>query len=161
MNKPLGVLLFWVLLLGGLPSISTVLAQCGCGTECNSGCDCGCNDSEKAWPPTEGGGPNDSLNVNFLSQLTLAQLGAEAGVLGNDCWGWTDPTSGREFAIMGLENATCFIEITNPQSPVFVGKIYGYNNREAACATSKSTTIALISSPTAVRMARMGSKYLI
>ncbi len=103
-------------------------AQCGCGMNCNSGCQCGCNDPEKLEPPTDSGGPFDAWNVNLLSQLTLADLGAEAGVLGNDCWGWTDPVSGREFAIMGLTNATTFIEVTNPSAPVYLGKLYGHNS---------------------------------
>jgi choice-of-anchor B domain-containing protein len=38
-------------------------------------------------------------------------------LLGNDIWGWTDPDTGREFAIMGLSNKTSFVDVTDPASP--------------------------------------------
>ncbi len=44
---------------------------------------------------------------------------------GNDCWGWTDPVSGREFALFGLTDATAFVEITDPENPVYVGRLPG------------------------------------
>ena len=130
MKKLLGAL--FAIIWGVVWSASAVWAQCGCGMPCTSGCQCGCNDPKNLAPPTDGGGPFDSWNVNLLSQLTLADLGAETAVLGNDCWGWTDSNSGREFAIMGLTNATTFIEVTNPTAPVYLGKLYGHNNRNAA-----------------------------
>ena len=30
----------------------------------------------------------------------------------NDSWGWTDPDNGDEYALMGLEDGTAFINIT-------------------------------------------------
>jgi choice-of-anchor B domain-containing protein len=41
--------------------------------------------------------------------------------MGDDIWGWTDATSGREFALMGLTNRTSFIEVTDPTAPVYLG----------------------------------------
>ncbi len=52
-------------------------------------------------------------NVVELSRISLATFGASAG---NDCWGYVSP-SGREYAIMGLNNRTAFVEITNPTAP--------------------------------------------
>ncbi|MDC0294891.1 hypothetical protein OAK98_05785, partial [Mariniblastus sp.] len=58
----------------------------------------------------------DSKNINLLSHLYLNEIGSlgASNVIGNDIWGWTDVSSGREFALMGLTNRTSFIEVTNP-----------------------------------------------
>lgn len=112
----------------GILFAGQLLAQCQCmGTGCGSGCDCGCNAPETSEPP---GGPNEgnfeSQNVVLLSNLTLDDLGVtDPNVRGNDCWGWRHQASGREFAIYGLTNSTKFVEITNPQSPVFLGTLPG------------------------------------
>jgi len=42
---------------------------------------------------------------------------------GNDSWGWTDPQDGSEYALMGLNNGTVFIDITDPVNPVYLGKL--------------------------------------
>ncbi|MBV6511436.1 MAG: hypothetical protein FMNOHCHN_00916 [Ignavibacteriaceae bacterium] len=42
----------------------------------------------------------------------------------NDCWGYVD-SQGREYAIMGAQNGTYFVNITNPAQPVQVGYIPG------------------------------------
>lgn len=45
------------------------------------------------------------------------------GSRGNDCWGWTDPTTGTEYAIMGLDSGTAFIDLSNPSEPIFLGQL--------------------------------------
>lgn len=104
---------------------SLIQAQCGCGEACTSGCQCGCNDPESTAPANnEVIKVFNSANVTLLSRLTLAQMGAgQSGVLGNDCWGWTDTPSGREFALFGLTNGTAFVEITDPENPVYIGTL--------------------------------------
>ncbi|QYK52281.1 MAG: choice-of-anchor B family protein [Fimbriimonadaceae bacterium] len=57
--------------------------------------------------------------VSQYSNLNLAAFGAGSG---NDCWGYVSP-SGREYAIMGLNNQVAFVEITNPASPVIIEQI--------------------------------------
>jgi len=42
---------------------------------------------------------------------------------GNDSWGWTDPQYGSEYALMGVNNGTVFIDITDPVNPVYLGKL--------------------------------------
>ena len=42
---------------------------------------------------------------------------------GNDSWGWTDPQTGKEYAIMGLDDGTAFIDISVPDQPVYLGKL--------------------------------------
>lgn len=77
-----------------------------------------------AAPGIGGSGPYDASNVSLLGRLSLDQMGAGQGnVLGNDCWGWTDPKSGKEYAIAGLTNGTSFIDITDPTDPKYLGKL--------------------------------------
>jgi len=56
-----------------------------------------------------------SLYVNWEP----SHFGATSG---NGCWGYVS-ASGREYALMGLNNQVAFIEITNPASPVWVTSI--------------------------------------
>jgi len=60
------------------------------------------------------------LNVDLFAAIPIAELGG--GENGNDCWGWTGPT-GREYAIFCRSNGTAFIEITNPNEPVYLGNL--------------------------------------
>lgn len=57
---------------------------------------------------------------NLVSRIELSTMTAGRG---NDCWGWTDPTTGLEYAIMGLDNGTAFIDISDPVNPVYLGKV--------------------------------------
>ena len=59
-------------------------------------------------------------NYDLMGYITLEEMDAEAG---NDCWGWTDSTTGREYAIMGVNNGTAFIDITDSTSPIYLGKL--------------------------------------
>ena len=58
--------------------------------------------------------------VDMLSQMSLTAVG---GGSGNDVWGWTDPQTGKEYAIIGLSNGTSFVDITDPVNPVFLGRL--------------------------------------
>ncbi|HSH05981.1 MAG TPA: choice-of-anchor B family protein [Anaerolineae bacterium] len=65
-------------------------------------------------------------NIDLLSQLTLAQLGdTTADARGSDIWGWTDPVTGNEYAIVGLNASTAFVDITDPHNPVYLGSLAG------------------------------------
>lgn len=57
--------------------------------------------------------------VDLMSFIPLNELNAGNNM--NDVWGWTDPDSGREFALGGMADGTCFVEITDPVNPVFLG----------------------------------------
>ena len=59
-------------------------------------------------------------NVDLQSFLPLADIG---GGKGNDVWGWTDPLTGREYAIMGRSTGTSFVDISVPTSPVYLGNL--------------------------------------
>ncbi len=59
-------------------------------------------------------------DYDLMSRISLSTMSAGAG---NDSWGWTDPTNGNEYALIGLNNGTAFIDISNPTNPVYLGKL--------------------------------------
>ncbi|ROO60840.1 choice-of-anchor B domain-containing protein [Micromonospora sp. Llam0] len=67
-------------------------------------------------------------NVDLLSFLPLSQIG---GSQANDIWGWTDPGTGREYAIVGRRNGTSFVDISDPTAPIYLGNLPAYQNRTA------------------------------
>jgi choice-of-anchor B domain-containing protein len=46
---------------------------------------------------------------------------AIGGGEGNDIWGWTDPATGREYALVGKTVGTAFVDVTDPAAPVYLG----------------------------------------
>ncbi|MGD1915023.1 MAG: choice-of-anchor B family protein [Phycisphaerales bacterium] len=84
-----------------------------------------------AWSLSDGGlGGVDDPSTRFESEnaTLLAWIPVSAFAGGNkradDCWGYTSP-SGREYAILGVENGFGFVEVTNPTSPVILDTIAG------------------------------------
>ena len=67
---------------------------------------------------TAAGYPCDGITLQ--SKITVASMGA---IEAQDSWGWTDSTTGKEYAIVGLNNGTAFIDISNPTSPIYLGKL--------------------------------------
>lgn len=66
-------------------------------------------------------------NVDYYAHLTPMDLLAENkdGVTAslNDIWGWIDPETGNEYALVGLTDGVTFVDVTNPAEPVVVGKL--------------------------------------
>jgi choice-of-anchor B domain-containing protein len=60
--------------------------------------------------------------VDLLALLTPQVLGGPGAAL-NDVWGWTDPATGREYALVGLTNGIAFVDVTDPAAPVLVGRL--------------------------------------
>jgi choice-of-anchor B domain-containing protein len=60
------------------------------------------------------------FNFDLISRIDLEMLQASAG---NDSWGWTDPSTGKEYALMGLNNGTAFIDLSTPATPIYLGKL--------------------------------------
>ncbi len=59
-------------------------------------------------------------NVDLASFLPLSNIG---GGQVNDVWGWTDPLTGKEYAIVGRSNGTSFVDISNPEQPAYLGNL--------------------------------------
>lgn len=61
--------------------------------------------------------------ITLLSQVTVPQLrGSLNATAANDIWGYVS-ASGREYAIVGLNVGTAFVEVTDPQNPVVVASL--------------------------------------
>lgn len=69
------------------------------------------------------------MSLFFLRSLLFAQESGSVRLLGHfippqggsyvaGCWGWTDTTTGREYAILGSYCGTSIVEITNPSAMV-------------------------------------------
>ena len=59
-------------------------------------------------------------NVDLMSFLALADIG---GGEANDIWGWTDSSTGKEYAIMGRTTGTSFVDISDPVNPIYLGNL--------------------------------------
>jgi len=59
-------------------------------------------------------------NYNLLLNLPLNVFDTD---FVSDSWGWEDPTTNKEYAIVGLKNGTAFVDITNTDLPIYLGKL--------------------------------------
>ena len=60
-------------------------------------------------------------NVDLLAYLPVTAVGGDPGEGMSDIWGWTDPDTGREYALVGRNGGAAFVDITDPTSPVYLG----------------------------------------
>ncbi|WP_046758966.1 choice-of-anchor B family protein [Kordia jejudonensis] len=42
---------------------------------------------------------------------------------GSDIWGWTDTTTNKEYALITFEDKTCFVDVSDPVNPVYLGNL--------------------------------------
>ena len=61
--------------------------------------------------------------VDLISFLPLRDMGLGRGVRLNDVWGWTDPETGKEYALVGHLEAAVFVDISDPYNPVYLGQL--------------------------------------
>ncbi len=80
------------------------------------------NQVETAFKPCDNGkaGEYPCEGFDLLGQIPLADFSARAA---NDIWGWTDVTTGKEYALMGLDNGTAFIDISDTENLIYLGKL--------------------------------------
>ena len=52
--------------------------------------------------------------------LSIDELGG--GTRTNDIWGWVN-SNGREYALVGKDVGTAFVDVTNPVAPVYIGEL--------------------------------------
>ena len=62
-------------------------------------------------------------NVDMISFLPISALGGDRGVQLNDMWGWTDKDTGKNYALVGRNNGTSFVDVTDPLNPVYIGDL--------------------------------------
>lgn len=66
-------------------------------------------------------------NVDLMSFVDKADMGGGSANL-NDIWGYSDPQTGAEIAIVGRTNGTSFVDITTADAPVYLGFLPSHNN---------------------------------
>jgi choice-of-anchor B domain-containing protein len=59
-------------------------------------------------------------NMDLLAFVPVAQFTASST---NSLWGWTDPHSGIEYALIGANNGIAFYDLSKPDAPRYLGKL--------------------------------------
>ncbi len=81
-----------------------------------------CRDGQ-ALVPNVGTFECDRVNlVGYLSPAAFGIPGSPAAGH-NDIWGWTDPETGIEYALVGTTNGLGFVSLEDPTRPVLIGKM--------------------------------------
>jgi choice-of-anchor B domain-containing protein len=68
-------------------------------------------------------GPFTCSNMELVSHLPTGALGGERGAWVNDVWGWTDPATNRDYALVARRDGASFVDVTNPSAPRLVGTL--------------------------------------
>jgi hypothetical protein len=66
------------------------------------------------------------FKVDLMSFVALQELNSVYGSPTdptNDIWGWTDPDTCREIAILGLASGTAFVDVSDPVNYRYLGKL--------------------------------------
>ena len=61
-------------------------------------------------------------NYDLLTYISLEDLG-DVDTKGNDSWGWVDPETQKEYALMCTNQGTTFIDITDPANAIILGRL--------------------------------------
>ncbi|MFQ5570181.1 MAG: choice-of-anchor B family protein [Rhodothermales bacterium] len=66
--------------------------------------------------------------VDLLAFLPLSTIGGrmcpdQRPCRVNDLWGWTDPATNKEYALVGRTDGTAFVDISDPLNPIYLGKL--------------------------------------
>ena len=79
-------------------------------------------DNSFGYVPCENGmaGIYPCQGYDLLSRVTLEEFNSQTG---NDNWGWTDPETGIEYVLNGLDDGVGFVSIEDPVNPVYLGKL--------------------------------------
>jgi choice-of-anchor B domain-containing protein len=62
-------------------------------------------------------------NMELVAHMPIGDLGGERGVWVNDVWGWTDPETGRDYALVARRDGASFVDLTDPSAPRLVGNL--------------------------------------
>jgi choice-of-anchor B domain-containing protein len=68
-------------------------------------------------------GAFDCADVDLLAFVPTGSLGSGRAVQVNDIWGWTDPETGHEIAIVGRNDGTAFVDVTDASNPVHLATL--------------------------------------
>ena len=69
------------------------------------------------------GGYADKYSCKGLDLYAFIAPDDMGGTELNDIWGWTDPLTGKEIALVGLREGTAFVDVTDPENPFVLGQL--------------------------------------
>lgn len=80
------------------------------------------SNAPQSFAPCVGGyaGEFPCNKIDLLSYVPSAELG---GTFINDMWGWTDPETGSDYALVGAAEGLAVVDITDPKRPVVMGML--------------------------------------
>ncbi len=91
-------------------SMLAVLSACG-----------GSSGGSSTGSETCAGGSAGDYSCSGIDLKQHVALATMQGTAGNDIWGWVDGQSGSEYALMGMTNGTAFVDVSDPENPVYLG----------------------------------------
>ena len=88
----------------------------------NLGANNNLNDNSNVLAPCQNGfaGIYPCNDYDLMGHFPLSTFGGNAG---NDSWGWVDPDSGKEYALMCMDNGVGFVDISDALNPIYLGKL--------------------------------------
>lgn len=71
-------------------------------------------------------------NMDLLAFLPMSEIGGTRhDSTANDVWGWTDPQTGKEIAIVGRRSGTSFVDVSNPINPIYLGELPAHGGADS------------------------------
>jgi len=81
-------------------------------------------------PCVDGKAGDYSCNkVDLKAFVSFHSMGSKGE--GNDIWGWTDPQTKKEYALMGCTDGTSFVDVSDPVQPKVLGFLPSHLNRNS------------------------------
>ncbi|NND71067.1 MAG: hypothetical protein HKN43_05765, partial [Rhodothermales bacterium] len=68
-------------------------------------------------------GEFDCNEIDLVSYIPNEDIGMNRGVRLNDVWGWTDPETGKEYALIGHMEAMVILDVSDASNPVYLGTL--------------------------------------
>jgi choice-of-anchor B domain-containing protein len=62
-------------------------------------------------------------NMQLVSHMPMSELGGERGAWVNDVWGWTDPETRKDYALVARRDGASFVDVTDPSNPKLIGDL--------------------------------------
>ncbi len=62
-------------------------------------------------------------NIEVVSFTPVSELGGARGVWVNDVWGWSDPATGSDYALVSRRDGAAFVDLSDPANPRLVGSL--------------------------------------
>ncbi len=60
-------------------------------------------------------------SLDMMAFISPSDLSGGTNTELNDIWGWTDSTTNKEYALVGLRIGTSFVDVTDPVNPIVIG----------------------------------------